>query len=544
MKNKQTLMWIYNRCKTFVPHILLISVFSAVISLGFVVLAMLSKTVLEVATGEKTGSFLNLSLLIAGVIIVQVILSGVDSVLKTSVSGKLTIRIREYLFSLINRKKYEEIAKYHSGDLLNRFTSDTQTVVSSAVGIIPNIVSMVAKILGGVVALISLEPKITVIFLTLAILVPLMGRLLNKKYKSLHKHCQETEGVSRSFLQECFENRIVIKTFTSEVPFLKKLDTYLKENYIFKIKRIVLTLTANLGLYSLFTIGYYAILVWGASQISAEKISYGTLLAFLQLVSQLRAPLQNISGIMPQYYSALASAERLIEFEKLSDDIPLAQDSQLDQISKDFAFIEGENIFFDYGQSKVLQAFDFKVEKGSITAVVGNSGSGKSTLFKLILGLFEAQKGDITINGNIKLDSSLRGLFAYVPQGNMVLSGSIKENIALFNPKISDKEIIKAAKMAEIHDYISALPMGYDTLLSEHGGGLSEGQVQRIAIARALLTNAPILLLDEATSALDEQTESKILEHLKNNPSRTVILATHRSTSLRVCDNIIKIDKI
>lgn len=541
-KDKKTLFWIYKRTKSFIPKILIISILSAVVSLGFVALAMLSKNVLEIATAQRTGSFLKYGLIITAVILLQVLLSGMGSFLRTAVSGKLTIGIRNYLFSLVNRKKYSDISKYHSGDILNRLTSDTDTVVSNAVNIIPNVVSMAAKILGGVIAMLSLEPKITVIFVVFGLVVPLIGRLINKKYKYLHKRCQETEGVSRSFIQECFENRVVIKTFTSEVPFLKKLNIYMRENYLFKIKRIIMSITANLALYSFFTIGYYALLVWGAMQIAGGKITYGMLLAFLQLVSQLQSPLQNISGIMPQYYSALASAERLIEFEELSDDLPLLDDKTLNEVTEKFEFIKGENLTFAYQQKKVLENFNFKIERGTITAIVGSSGTGKSTLFKLILGLFEAESGKLSINDNIKLDASLRGIFAYVPQGNMILSGTIRENITMFNPTILDERVIEAAKMAEIHEYIYSLPQGYETNLSERGGGLSEGQVQRLAIARALLTNAPILLFDEATSALDQGTEAKILEHLKADKSKTVVLVTHRITSLNVCDNIIRID--
>lgn len=534
--NKATLKWVYKIFNKFIPTTVLICLCSAAVSLSFVWLAFLSKNVLELATGERQGNFSHFALLFGAIVLAQVLLSGINSLLKTSISGKFTITLREHLFSVINQKKYSSIEQYHSGDILNRFTSDTDVVVSNTVSILPDIFGVLAKIIGGTVALISLEPKIALIVLVLGICVPAIGKIFNKRYKHLHKECQKTEGVIRSFLQECFENEIVIKTFKSEIPFIQRLRQYMSENYRFKIKRAYLSVFSQLSLYSFFTIGYYAILIWGAMQISNGSISFGMLIAFLQLVSQLRLPLQNISGIFPKYYSIIASAERLIELEKLeNEEIPKTEPNI------DFDFICGENITFSYGEKAVLKDFNFKIKNGSITAVTGASGSGKSTLFKLILGLYGLKTGNILINGNTNADASTRHLFAYVPQGNMILSGSIKDNLTLCNPNIPENDIISACKTAEIHDYIEALPNRYDTILSERGGGLSEGQIQRLSIARALLADTPILLLDEATSALDQETELKVLHNIKQLKDKTVILVTHRKTSVDFCDNIINI---
>ncbi len=534
--NKSVLNWIYKIFKKQLGATIIMCFCSVAVSLSFVWLAFLSKNVLELATGERTGSFWSYALLFAAIVIAQVSLSGLSSLLRTSISGKFTISLRKHLFSVLNRKKYSETQKYHSGDILNRFTSDTEVVVSNCVSIVPDIFSMCAKIIGGTVALVSLEPKIAILVLFFGICVPAVGRLLNKRYKILHKECQKTEGITRSFLQECFENSIVIKTFESETPFVKRLEGYMAENYRFKIKRAFISVFSHISLYSFFTIGYYAILVWGAYGISNNTISFGTLIAFLQLVSQLRAPLQNISSIFPRYYSIIASAERLIELENLEDE---KNERPYDDI--DFEYLKGENITFAYSDKTVLQNFSFKIKKGDITAVTGTSGSGKSTLFKLILGLYELQNGNITINGDTNSDASTRHLFAYVPQGNMILSGSIKDNISMCNSNISEDNIITACKTAEIHDYIVSLPEGYDTVLTERGGGLSEGQIQRLSIARALLVNSPVLLLDEATSALDKDTELKVLENIKRLNDKTVILVTHRKTSIDFCDNIINI---
>lgn len=540
--NTKAVLWIYLRSKKYLPLIFIMSGIAAVDSLSYVALALISKNILDTATSSVNGSFLTSSLLLFIVIAVQIVLLFAHNLLSTYTNAKLTISIRNYLFSLVSRKKYSKISNYHSGDLLNRFTSDTDVVVNGIVSMVPSITSMVARIIGGVSALIVLNWQIAIIILVLGVLVPAVGRMINKRYKALHKKCQETEGEARSFLQECIENIVVIKTFVSEAPFSAKLEKIMNQNYKYKIKRAKISTVINLSLYYFFTIGYYCILIWGANKIAGGFITYGTLMAFLQLISQLRAPLQNISGIMPRYYSTIASAERLMEIETGEDDLPPVDKDKLEKIASEFSGLRVDDITFAYNKETVLENCSFEAEKRKITAITGESGSGKSTIFKLILGLYRLEKGAITVNDGIKLDTSLRGLFAYVPQSNMVLSGTIRESITLCNDNVSEEDIIKAAKAAEIYDLIKSMPDGFDTVISERGGGLSEGQAQRISIARALLTQAPILLLDEATSALDEKTETKVLANIKAMNDKTVLFVTHRNTSLKVCDKIIHIN--
>ncbi len=539
--NGKTLKWIFARTKRFFPIVAVISLFSAIISLSGVALALLSKNVLEIATGDAKGEFWVYGIAIIAVVFLQVVLSGSDTFLKAYANGKLTISLRNYLFEVLNRKKYAKIVNYHSGDILNRFTSDTDVIISCIVNVIPHIASMIAQIVGGFVALVMLDKRIALIIIIAGILVPSLGRLISRKYKAIHKECQQSEGVTRSFMQECFENIVVLKSFQSINPFSNRLNNFMYRNFRIKIKRSLLTSAMHLSLYSFFTVGYYAIFIWGAGSIAKDAITYGTLMAFLQLFQQLRAPLQNISGIIPQYYSALASAERLMEIEQGEEDKPALETDKLNLLKKDFKEFSFNNVDFAYKDEDILKNCSFSVPAGKITALTGESGSGKSTVFRLILGLYEAQSGSITFNENIPLDTSLRGLFAYVPQGNLVLSGSIRENITLCDDTINEEDIIKAAKAAEIYDLIESLPEGFDTVLSERGAGISEGQIQRISIARALLTDAPILLLDEATSALDEETETRVLDNIKAMSNKTVLFVTHRNTSLKVCDRIVHV---
>ena len=539
--NIKTIRWIYSYVKRYIPSVILIALMMAIVSLSAVFLALESKEVLDIATGVKQGNVIKAGIILFVIVLVQILISGLDSVYKTHVSTKLNMHLRNNLFLKISQRKFSDVTKYHSGDLLNRMTSDISVVVSGVTNIIPSCTSMATKIVGGISALILLDKRVALLILVFGISVPAIGRVLNKKYKYLHKLCQKSEGETRSFIQECFANIAVLKVFSGQTSFSKKLNGLLDTNYRHSMKRAGISVVTHLSLYAFFTIGYYAVLVWGADAISAGAISYGTLMAFLQLVQQLRAPMQNVSGILPQYYSMLSSAERIIEIENGEYD-KIEDTQKVTDLKKNFKSLEFKNVDFSYKDEGVLKNSSFSIEKGKITALTGESGSGKSTIFKLLLGLYDVDAGEITINNDIPLDTSIRGIFAYVPQGNMILSGTVRDNLTLFNKDVNDEELIRVAKAACIYDIIEELPDGFDTLLTERGGGLSEGQIQRISIARALLTDAPVLLLDEATSALDEATETEVLDNIKAMSDKTVVFITHRNTSLKVCDKIIRVE--
>lgn len=537
--NSAALRWTAARTKKYIPAVAVITVLNVLLALSYVLLALVSRNVIDIATGDRQGDLIKTGSLLFLIVVLQVVMSAAVSLLRSYVTGKITISLRDYLFAVTVRKEYGKITSRHSGDLLNRFTSDVDVVVSSAVGIIPSVASTFAKIIAGIGTLVFLNKTVAIVILIIGAAVPALGRIINRKYKYLHKESQRTEGQTRSFLQECFQNVVVIKSFVSEKPFVLKLNRCMEENFRLKMKRTGVSVFANIGLYSFFSLGYYAALVWGAGLISGGAVTYGTLMAFLQLISQLRAPLQNVSGIIPQYYSAVASAERLMELEDGKDDAHEPEKEKLRELRREFESINIKNVSFAYGAEDVIENCTFDIQKGRIAAITGESGCGKSTLFKLLLGLYEPTAGSITVNGKIPVNAATRGLFSYVPQGNLILSGTIRENLTLCDGTVSDEQIKKAAKAAEIYDFIMSLPNGFDTVISERGSGLSEGQLQRVAIARALIYDAPILLLDESTSALDEQTETKLLSNIKSMSDKTVVFITHRNTSIGICDVIV-----
>lgn len=536
--NKKVLEWINSYSKGYYLYVFAMCFCSVLSSVSFVALALFSRNITDIATGNSKGNITMQCILLFASIAAQILLNIWGSSLRARAEGRLNMTFRRHLFSGLLRKKYTDITSYHSGELVNRLNSDVNGVVNGIISIIPSVVSIVTRLISCAVTLFVISDKVAFVILGVGLLIPVLARLISGRYKELHKQFQKNDGEVKSHMQESFENIAVIKTFPGNAAINKKLGDLLEEGFKLRLKRNVLNILAHNGIFSLFTIGYYVLLVWGAFGISGGVITYGTLLAFLQIVTQIRMPLQNVSGILPHYYAMLASSERLMEIDNLpKEELPYALNSL-----KDFESLTVNDLYFDYGDGPVIQNTSFTVKKGSVTAICGKSGCGKSTLFKLILGLLEPGGGSIIINGRFKAGAATRHLFSYVPQGSMILSGTIRENLTVCDEGVPDDILDLATKTAEIYDFIKSLPAGYDTVLGEAGNGMSEGQLQRLAIARALVCDSPVILLDESTSALDEATEYRLLKNIKAMGDKTVIFITHRSKSLGFCDETVFID--
>lgn len=538
-RNSLALSYIWNNSKKYLPKIVLLIILNIFVSLLFVFIAFFSGRLLDQAIADGSTILTNaLILLIA--IIVQFTISAISAFINIRVSTSLAVKLKDDFFLNIVHKKYSDINAYHSGELLNRFVTDVDAVVSFAVSILPELAYIFAVIIAGCVSLIFLNGWFVLIVVALLLIVPLVGRLAGKTFKKLYKDVQVSEGKTRSFFQENIANMIVLKSFNGETLVRYKLGEYLNKNRALRVKRGSFSIWVSIAISMLFTICYYGVLVYGAYGLSSGIMTYGVLITFLQLVSQMRTPLKNLSGIVPRYYTAIASAERLLDVINLDNESVNTNVEQQEQLINDFKTLKFENVTFSYSDENVLENCNFTINKGDVVAITAESGFGKTTLFKLLLGLYEATEGKISVNESINVDSTTRCLFSYVPQGNRIISGTIRDNLTLFSKDYTDEVIYNALETVLMKDDIDNLPDKLDTILKEGGEGLSDGQLQRLAIARALINNAPILLLDEATAELDEDTECKILENINKLSDKTVLLITHRSTAMAVCKHILR----
>ena len=546
-EKKQTpLRWLYQYNKKYLWAVSLLALVAAGISGGFILLALVSRKILDIATGSAKGSIPICCVLLLGIIALQAILNIINANLRIRVMTRLEMNLRQRMFTLLLKKQYADVKQIHSGEILNRLTSDIDIIVSGIIDIIPQFISILTKLAGGLAVLFVVDYKFTFIILAIGLLVVFCSRLYSGRYRSLHKEVQRTNGKVRSFLQECVENIVVIKSFVNEEPIRNQLEQYQQQNYQIRKKRTAISNVANTAVYVLFTSGYYAALVWGALRIATGQMTFGTVTAFLQIIDQIKAPFRNMSGLLPQYYSMTASAERLMELEALPEEEHCTEIQNVRSYYDEMQGIHLEHASFFYEDGeKVLEDASLTIKKGTFMAVIGPSGAGKSTLIKLLLNLATVQKGRLyieTTTGRTEIDAGMRALFAYVPQGNLMLSGSVRENILFGNQNVSEVEMRRAAEIACIAEDIETFSEGYDTILGERGIGLSEGQAQRLAIARAILSEAPILLLDECTSALDSDTEERLLENLKQLKNRTILCISHKDATIHSCDKIVRLE--
>ena len=532
--DKGSLGWIFRHTKKYLWAVVLLAVMSGCVALGFILLALVSRRVIDIATGDASGGLIVNCGYLFGIILLQAILNILYSNVTVRVSGRIEIALKQDLFDALLQKQWRQVSAFHSGEILNRFTSDVNVVVSGVVSLIPQCVNILTKLLAGLGVLLWMDPLFAFTVLAAGGLVALASRLYSTRFKGLHKKCQETDGRTRSFLQECTENIVMIKSYLGERSVLKRLKVLQENNLRAKVRRNTYSNLANTGMFLLFNMGYFAVLAWGALRIAGGVMTFGTLTAFLQIISQIRQPFAGMSGLLPKYYSMIASAERIRELEQLENEPEGEGHVDPNGLYDKMDSLCFSDVSYSYGDGMVLDHAEFLLQKGETAAVMGKSGCGKSTFMKLLLGLIEPDGGRIYIKcrdgEEVPVGPAARGLFAYVPQGNQLLSGSIRSIVAFGDEDRAQDEnaIYNALKIACADDFVRRLENGLDTVLGERGAGLSEGQMQRIAIARAVYSNHPILLLDEATSALDEATALRLLNNLRKMTDKTVILVTHR----------------
>ena len=544
MHKKQPVKWLMKKSRKENVKLVALIIANALFSALSIVFAFLIKEIIDSATIHKDQQrLISFGVAIIGVVVLQFLFRIVTNGLSEHIKGKLEMAYKTDAFNGILNKKHEKITGYHSGEILTRLTSDVAIISDGMATIIPTVVSALTRLICAVVALVILDWIFAVAFTVAGILVFITITLLKGKLKSLHKETQETDGKVRSFMQECLENLLAVKVFSVNNKIENQSEKLQSDNFKVKMKRKNYSVVGNAIYNFIFSAGYLFALIYGGVRILGGILTYGALSAILQLVNNVQVPFASLSNILPKYYAMIASAERLMEIEEIEDE------EKCDVIDRQKLYdelkgISVENVTFTYDRDKILNGASVYVNKGDSVAIVGTSGAGKSTLIKLMLGVYATDEGGVyfdTENGRVDLDSNTRAMFSYVPQGNMLFSGTIRDNVTFIKSDATEEEINKAIEIACADEFINILPKGLDTVVGENGVGLSEGQIQRVAIARAVLVGAPIMLLDEATSALDERTEQKVLNNLSQIEGATLFVISHKKAVYSICNRVISI---
>ena len=542
--------WIFGVSGKLKLGVVLLVLLNSAISISAVAFALVLREAIDGAVSGNKMVFLKFVIILGLIMVGQIAARGVIRFLDEYVRSGMENVIKTRLYETILSRKYSVITAFHTGELLNRITNDAVVVADGFVQIIPGIIAMLVKLAGAAAVLFVLDYRFSVIFFAGGGLVLIFTTLFRRVMKKLHKDVQAADGVLRSYLSENLGSLMVLKTFGAERKSIDTSKQYMDKHRFMRMKRNKFSNICNVGFGLVMNGGYIFGLCWCSFGILHGSITYGTLSAVLQLVDQLWAPLANMTGYLPKFYGMLSSAERCMELETLEEEHVESQFSRdyCRELYKDMTAIECKNITFRYEDDIILENADISIGKGELITIMGNSGAGKSTLLKLLLAIYEPEKGTLEIKTekeSYALTEKYRKMFAYVPQGNFLMSGNVTSAIASLDDTSVDVDMDKVKAVAHIacaDTFVEKLEHGYDTLIGERGMGISEGQAQRLAIARALYTDAPVLLLDEATSALDEQIEKKVLKNIRELTDKTVIIVSHRKAVLEVCDRCVVLE--
>ena len=550
--NKLVIRWLSNVAglkRLYIILLLVIQMFLGMIGVGY---AIMLRGLIDAAVAGAKVTFFKWIVFLVVAIIVQIILGTWNRFLGEYASASMENRFKERLLQFLFNRDYASVTAIHSGEWMNRLTSDTIVVANGLIQILPGAAGMLIRLLGAIALFLVLYPKGIYVFVPGGILLLVVTYVFRKKLKRLHKQVQEADGSLRVFLQECLSSMLVVRTFAQEKQVIQDAKEKMNQHKLARMKKNQFSNLSNVGFASVMNGAYVLVVGICGYGILNGSMSYGTLMAMIQLLGQIQSPFANITNYVPQYYAMIASAERLMEIEQYEADM-VETEKSLSEVQRfyqiKFQSIQFKQVDFAYKimddknseRTMELQDINLEIPKGSCVSLTGPSGCGKSTILKLMMALYQIDGGERilkTTDAMIPLTAMWRRMFAYVPQGNQLMSGTIREIITFRNEQQMNEEerIEQALRIADAADFVSQLPDGIDTVLGEQGTGLSEGQMQRIAIARAVFADNPIMMLDESTSALDEQTEKNVLANLRSMTDKTIVIVTHRKAVLEICD--------
>ena len=531
---------------TFVA-VLLFQVVGVAISLFYV---WLSKDLVDTAVEHFQGDLqrqriISLAIIFTLVSLSRPILTAIKSYMQSRMAVSMTNSLRQRLFDEMLKTEVDVGRKYHSGDMINRMESDVSAVTNAFCAAVPNLFWAGLQFAAAFACVLYVDLRLSLILVVLLPIAAPAGKFIMKKVRQLTLRIKSSDSRIQSHIQESIQHHTLLRTLEYTDGSSQMLGELQDENYSRNLKRIGFSIIARVLMSLAFTLGYLVAFLWGVRGLSKGVVTYGVMTAILQLVGQLQRPLLQASENLPSLLHCTASIDRLMELE----DLPKEEAEDALMLGAP-AGVRVRNLSFQYpdGEEKVIDNLSFDFKPGSRIAITGRTGIGKTTLLKLILALSRPTSGSIELydsETSVPVSVKTRCNFAYIPQGNTLFSGTVRENL-LMGDRNADEERMKEVLHLAAADFVMDLPEGLDTICSEAGGGLSEGQAQRIAVARGLLRPGSIVLLDEFSSALDPATEEEMLSRLTAKDGlcagKTMIFITHRESILNFCDSELKFE--
>jgi ABC-type multidrug transport system fused ATPase/permease subunit len=495
---------------------------------------------IDIASGYREGSIYGAVGIMAGLILIDFAI-GISRVWIKNILGiKARNRMQQHMLARLLRSEWRGREAMHSGDVINRLETDVNHIITFLTETLPSTVSTIALFVGAFVYLMQMDKWLALITVGILPIFILLSRFYVNKMRQLTRKVRESDSHVQSILTETMQHRMLIKTMEANDQMLGRLEDT-QSTLRGRVKhRTLFSVVSHLFLNIGFSLGYLIAFLWGLLRMHAGSLTFGGMTAFLQLVYRIQGPARDLTKLAPEFVNVFTSAERLMELEEIPEE---EQGETL--MMKGTCGIRFDHVsyWYDKDQLPTIHDASYQFAPATCTAIVGETGSGKTTVIRLLLSLIKPQQGSITIYTNDEeqqLSPRHRCNFVYVPQGNTMLSGTLRDNLRIGAPEATDEQMMEALHTA-CANFIDELPNGLDTTFAERGSGLSEGQAQRIAIARALLRPGSIILLDEATSALDAETECQLLENLMHRKQNTIICVTHRPAVIDYCDQVIRI---
>lgn len=537
---RQLLWWLWRVLKGNRRQTLL----NAAIGIAGVVVSLLMVLVMQrtidVASGARQGSIYWGVAMMGGLILCEFGLNILRVWIKNILGVKAQNVMQQQILDRLLRSEWRGKNAYHTGDVINRMEEDVKTVVGFITETLPRTLSVVMMFVGAFFYLMQMDTWLAVTTVGILPIFVSVSRIYVAQMRRLSRRVRTSDSRIQNLLTEAVQHVTLLKTMEAGEQMVGQLEGQQAELRHHVRQRTKFSIVSNLFVNGGFSLGYLIAFLWGAVRLSAQTITFGQMTAFLQLVYRIQGPARDMIRLAPAFVSVFTAAERLLELEEC----PVEEQGASDLLAGPCGIrITNVTYKYDADMSSVIQNLSFDFKPGTCTAIMGETGAGKTTLLRLILALIKPTDGQVEIYNSergAEISPLHRCNLVYVPQGNTLLSGTIRDNLLMANPMATDEELWAVLRVA-CADFVADLPQQLDTVCSESGGGLSEGQAQRIAIARALLRNRPIMLFDEATSALDVETERRLLEQVLRNHHKTILFITHREAVVNYCDQTLHI---